>query len=149
MPEIVERNFRITVTQVQASGPSKSIEIKAGGLGIGPRGLPGNSLSVVAAEVLGGHRVVTIQGLHATPATANEIAGITTGASGIGATADVVTQGLLTEGSWTWTPGAPIFVGSAGILTQSPSTVGPMRRVAWAISPTQINVDFGPTIEQA
>lgn len=115
----------------------------------GERGLPGSSASVVATAALGGHRVVTVEGQHAEPDDANLVAGITTASASIGETADVVVKGLIEEGSWSWTPDAPVFIGAAGVLTQSPSTTGLIRRIAWAVSPTVINVDIMPPVLQA
>lgn len=115
----------------------------------GPQGPSGAQATITAAENLGGHRAVTARGFHCTPATADELLGITLGAANIGTQASYVSQGVMEEGSWNWTPGAPIFLGAAGVLTQNPLTTGLVRRIAWAVTPTKINVDFSPTITQA
>ena len=115
----------------------------------GDRGLPGFSSSVVAAEALGGHRAVTVDGFHASPADADKLAGISMTSGVFGATVDVVVKGLMEEGSWNWTPGLPVFIGAAGVLTQNPSTTGLIRRIAWAVSPTSLNVDILPPIAQS
>lgn len=103
--------------------------------------------SVIAAEPLGGHRAVTADGLHATPQTLDRLVGITLGAGPLGAAVQYVSRGLLTEPSWAWQADAPVFVGLSGVLTQTPPATGPARRVAWALSATEINVDFFPTIK--
>lgn len=115
----------------------------------GPRGLPGFSTSVIAQEALGGHRAVTVDGFHADPEDADRLAGVSLGAGALGATVDIAVKGLVEEGSWSWIPEQPIFVGPAGVLTQSPSTTGPIRRIAWAVSATAINVDIMPPVLQA
>lgn len=115
----------------------------------GPRGLPGFASSVVAQAALGGHRAVTVDGLHAEPSDADKFAGISSHAGAIGEPVDVVVRGLMEEGSWNWTPAAPIFIGAAGVLTQTPSTTGLVRRIAWAVSATMINVDVMPPVMQA
>lgn len=115
----------------------------------GERGLPGFSTSVVAQEPLGGHRAVTVDGLHADPEDANRLAGISLHAGTSGETVDVIVKGPLEEGSWNWTPDAPIFIGASGVLTQNPSTSGLLRRIAWAVSATAINVDIMPPVLQA
>lgn len=114
----------------------------------GEQGLPGFSSNVVAAEALGGHRVVTVDGYHANPEDADRIAGVTNAAGSLGASVVTTVKGLMTEGSWNWIPNQPIFIGANGVLTQNPSTSGLIRRIAWAISATQINVDFMPPILQ-
>lgn len=115
----------------------------------GDRGLPGFSSSVVAAEPLGGHRAVTMDGFHASPADADKLAGISLTSGVLGATVDVVVKGLMEEGSWNWTPGQPVFIGAAGVLTQNPSTTGLIRRIAWAMTPISLNVDILPPIAQS
>lgn len=115
----------------------------------GDRGLSGFSTTVVAAEALGGHRAVTVDGFHASPADANELAGVSLTSGIVGATVDVVVKGLMEEGSWNWTPGQPVFIGSNGVLTQNPSTAGLIRRIAWAMTPTSLNVDILPPIIQS
>lgn len=117
----------------------------------GPPGLPGQSgrgLEITAAAPLGGHRAVTADGLHCTPATLHRFAGITTAAAAPGAPVPVQRHGLMTEPSWAWTPEAPIFIGPDGVLTQLAPT-GLARRVAWAIGPGTINIDPFPIITLA
>lgn len=115
----------------------------------GEQGLPGFSTNVIAAEALGGNRAVTVDGFHANPEDADRFGGITLTSGVLGATVGVLVKGLMTEGSWNWTPDQPIFIGPNGVLTQSPSTTGLIRRIAWAMSPTQINVDLMPPILQS
>ena len=114
---------------------------------IGPRGITG-AQTVTAIEALGGHRAVTADGYHCTPTTLDKLAGITKGAASIGNLAAIQTSGYMTEPSWSWTPDAPIFVGASGVLTQSAPS-GVARRVAWALSTTEINIDLFPTIQLA
>lgn len=148
----------ITVSlQLQGSGSGRidfvpadtDVSLFLAPLAKGDRGLPGFSTSVVAQEVLGGHRAVTVDGRHAGPEDADRLAGVSLGAGAVGATVDVVVKGLVEEGSWSWIPDQPIFIGPAGVLTQIPSTTGPIRRIAWALSATAINVDIMPPVLQA
>lgn len=105
-------------------------------------------LKVTAQENLGGHRVITAAGFHATEATLDQIVGISTAATVVGQKVSIKSIGFMSEPSWTWTPGQPLFVTGAGVLTQTPPT-GTVRRIAWAISATEINVDLFPTIQLA
>ena len=104
--------------------------------------------SVDAQEPLGGHRVVTSTGFLVNQETIEETYGITVGATNAGQNGIVVRKGVLEESSWNWTPDLPLFVVDGGILTQTPPLTGPIRQVAWAITPTMINVHFGPIIYQ-
>lgn len=115
----------------------------------GERGLPGSATSVVAQEALGGHRAVTADGFLAGPEDADRFGGITLHAGATGETVDVAVKGLIEESSWSWTPDQPIFIGALGVLTQTPSTSGLVRRIAWAMSATTINVDIMPPVVQA
>lgn len=131
----------------QAKQPSQIVAV------VGAPGVPGPpgpaAYTVTAAEALGGNRAVTVDGYHATPATLDKLIGITTGAVSLGEDATVVRWGIMTEPSWTWTADQPIFVGAAGVLTQTPPVSGTVRRIAWAVSPTQISIDLFPTIRLA
>jgi len=114
----------------------------------GPPGPPGVAgTPVVAAVDLGGHRAITVFGQYASPDDEDILAGITTNAVKAGDTTYALRDGIITEPSWSWTPGLPIFIASGGVLTQSPPTSAKIRRVAWAMTSTTINVDFYPAIE--
>ena len=114
----------------------------------GPPGPPGEMgaayVEFPAAVPLGGHRVVrvlageAIYADHTTVADANLVLGITRGAVVGGALAQIQTGGLMTEVSWAWTPDAPVFVGAAGVLTQTAPLAGFNLIVGVATSPTQI-----------
>lgn len=104
-------------------------------------------ISVQAAEPLGSHRIVTVDGFLATPSTLDKIVGVTSAAAILGTQANVMSKGKIEELSWNWIPNAPLFLGALGTLTQA-VPVGNVRRVAWAMSPTTIYVDLMPPISQ-
>ena len=97
--------------------------------------------SVTAAVALGGHRAITADGQYATPDTLDRFVGITVAAVSAGQKAAYRAAGYMIEGSWNWQPDSPLFITGAGILTQAPPVSGALRRIAWAISPTEINID--------
>ncbi|MEM9968501.1 MAG: hypothetical protein AAF755_10405 [Pseudomonadota bacterium] len=109
---------------------------------VGPPGPAGNAKTVVAAEPLGGHRAVTVDGYLADQLTLARLAGITKAAGALGALVEYQRDGFMSEPSWNWTPNQPIFVGAFGVLTQTPPVTGSVRRVAWPVSPTEINIDL-------
>lgn len=51
----------------------------------------------------------------------------------------VIEFGEMTDGSWSWAQG-PLWVGVAGVLTQTPPLAGTLLQVAEALSPTRILV---------
>ena len=105
----------------------------------------GNEATITAAENLGGHRVVTVEGYYASKDTANDkfkVLGITTGAVNSGETATVTTYGTITEPSWEWTIGTPIFLSTNGQLTQTAPTSGFRLIIGKPQTATSIFIDI-------
>lgn len=123
----------------------------------GPPGPPGSggggeavAIQRDAATALSGHRaVVEIDGewtymtndddaqLHLRP-------GVTSGAANQGEPATAVIVGRLEESTWSWTTGAPIYVGTNGLLTQTPPSAPAaefLLEVGVALAPTVMFVD--------
>lgn len=103
------------------------------GGGVDPRGDVSLVLSEsVAAENLSGHRAVTknsaglvIYASAEEPGHVDGVIGVTTAAANEGAEVTFATHGeLITEGSWTWTPGGPIYLRTDGQLSQTPPSIG-------------------------
>lgn len=70
----------------------------------------------------------------------DKILGITkTSAAAAGAEVTFVSEGILTDPSFTFTPG-PIYLGAGGSLTQVKPTSGLLVQVATAYTPTEILV---------
>lgn len=120
----------------------------------GPPGVGAESLSTTAttAAVLSGHRVVTMStgGLeYASAANIAHATGplwLTTGAWGSGVEATVITRGIVTEPSWSWTPG-PLWLGTNGALSQSiPAGAAFVRQVATVVDSTTIEFSPHPAI---
>lgn len=132
--------------------PLRVVTLDVGGRGPqGPRGEPGAAGSVLAktaGAALGGHRVVVASGADdvlvadvADAAHLHRVVGITEGAAVMGDAVDVRFAGEMTEATWSWTPDAPIYVGAAGVLTQTPPVGAAwLRIVAVAVSATRIVV---------
>lgn len=116
----------------------------------GPPGPPGEiagqiRLEAVAGQALSGHRIVTPRpdGLlaYASNLDLDHLHAplwLTLGAALLGAPVDVLTYGLITESSWSWTPG-PLFLGAGGFITQTPPTS------PGALFIVQIGTATGPT----
>lgn len=122
---------------------------------VGPAG--GSALERPAATNLSGHRVVRQRpdgGVeYADPddiASLATVLGVTTGAALSGAPATVIGSGPMTEPSWSWTPGATLYLGAAGALVETPpSAPSALLVVAVATSPTSILVRIGAPIQLA
>lgn len=112
----------------------------------GPAGAGGAvTISLVAgASGVSGHRVVAAIGgvaMHADiadPAHADAVIGISLGAAIGGAPATIQASGEVTESSWAWTPGLPLFVAAGGMLSHAAPAAGWTQLIAVAISATRI-----------
>jgi len=109
---------------------------------------PATTLSLIDSTVevssvtpLSALRCVTGDGRYCDPTDLSTVgmAGITLTA---GTTVAARFAGRMTDAGWTWTPGAPIYCGVAGVLTQTPPATGWLRRVAEAVSATEIIVSI-------
>jgi len=109
----------------------------------------GSAATVTASEALGGHRAVTFDGYYASNDDADDkfnVLGVTQGAVISGATATVTTYGVMTESSWNWTAGLPVFLSTNGQLTQTPPTTGFRLIIGRAKNATTLFVDISEPI---
>lgn len=126
----------------------------------GPAGSPGSpgpsgtgSVVYDAGIPLSGHRVVFIDtdGLayyadHDRLQDSQRVLGITIGAVTQHAPAVIMLFGEMTEPTWSWIEGFYIFLGSNGVLTQTPPVTGFQMEVAFAITSTKIMINPKPPI---
>jgi hypothetical protein len=133
-------------------------ERDSGKIKIGNGVTPWNSLayyssedypSAIAGEALGGHRaVIQSNGLLYYASTSNilhlnRVVGITVGASSSGASTEYVSEGAITESSWSWNTTTPIYLAENGMLTQSPINVsGFTQIIGMPISATSMYVSL-------
>ena len=108
-----------------------------------------NVMEYVADGALGGHRIVraTTAGKvgyvdPSDPDQAHAALGLTTGAVADGALASVQFAGPITEPSWAWTPNLPVFIGAAGVPTQTPPSSGFHATVGVAVSATSMVIQL-------
>lgn len=108
-----------------------------------------NTISYFADGALGGHRVVraTTPGNvgyvdPSDPAQAHAALGLTVGAASGGTAVEVQYAGAMTEPSWSWTANLPIFVGAAGVPTQTPPSVGFHAPIGVAVSATSMVIQI-------
>lgn len=126
----------------------------------GPRGLRGEPgpaggarLVTVGATPLSGHSAVAqdaggllVYADCTRPIPQGAALGLLSSAYQAGDDAVVQTDYDIEHGGWAWTLG-PVFLGSSGALTQSP-TVGAvfLQVIGWAVSAARIRIDIQPPI---
>ena len=142
---IIEVDTDVEVLEVAAQGPR------------GPQGVPGPAggatTFTVGATPLSGHSAVAadaagllIKADCTNLAHRGAVLGLLANAYSPGDQAVVQTDLTLEHSGWTWTPG-PVFVGTAGQLTQAlPIGAVFSQVVAHALSPTLVLVDVQPPI---
>lgn len=118
----------------------------------------GDSSSVVtvnyqAAVAIGAFRAVAIDNngdlIYADKDTLdhrNRILGITITAVSAGGTPVVVQFGHIDEITWSWTMNLPIYLGTNGLLTQTPPTSGILQQLGYPTSSIGMVVDQGLSI---
>lgn len=125
--------------------------VASGGTGGGSGGTSGSvEIAITAQEYLNEYRAVTIEGYHCQPNedSLSRYAGITRGPVLNGQAVTVIKEGLLINNGWSWTPGSAIYVDVDGVLTHTPPSPR-NRRIGYAVSPTQLNLDPFPFLELA
>jgi hypothetical protein len=96
----------------------------------GPAGPPGadgdGAITLLASGALGGHRLVAADGAGGVtyascddPTDLPAVLGMTLHAATDGAAIAIRRVGEVEESSWTWTPGLPVYLGLAGVPTQT------------------------------
>jgi hypothetical protein len=111
----------------------------------------------VAASALSGHRVVTPapDGLldyasNNDPGDVNAPLWVTASAASQGSAVEALMFGSMIEPTWTWTPSQPVYLGTNGVLTQTPPAAPGaafLAQVGMATSPISLFVDRSPSIK--
>ena len=80
--------------------------------------------------------------------TVQSVVGVTGSTGGVtGSVIDVFEDGsTVTSPFWSWTPQAPVFLGTAGVLTQTPPAAGSMVCVGTAVTAQSILVKIGKPV---
>lgn len=140
---VVDEEFRFNVLELSVAGP---------------RGEPGASSLVVertAGSALGGHRFVIIDtsgnAAYADPTDLthfHRVVGLTTAAVIAGEPATIRILGEITEPSWNWTVGSPVYLGLAGVPTQVvPPTASFLLVVGFPVNSTTLYVKLREPIQ--
>lgn len=120
----------------------------------GPTGPAGGATKVVTAGAsIGGHRVVVLNAAEEAIYADNsdlthvdKVLGLSLGAAAIGDQFNVIRLGDVSEPSWNWALDQPVFLSTAGQLTQVPPTTGFLLVVGFPIAPTKLYVDIGESV---
>ena len=123
----------------------------------GPPGPPGSgAITLIAGQNLSGHCIICVnaagQAVYAdkdTPATLQQVLGLTTRAALTGNPVTIIPEGEITEPSWTLNPRAPVYLGNNGQLTQTLPTTGAILQVGLPLSATQMLVNIKMPISLA
>lgn len=138
-------------------GPKYNLEFQSGipyilavGTAVGQgssQASPTQDVAVTAQQTINAYHAVGYDGLltQETIESLSKYAGVSRFAFISGETEFVVRTGLITDSGFNWTPDAPVFITGLGVLTQTVPT-GPVRRIGWALSATQLNLDPFPVI---
>lgn len=111
--------------------------------------VPGEGgVTLVTDTSLGGHRLIAATGsaglVYAgcdVAATANHLLGMSLHAAAAGAEISLRRWGEIEESSWTWAPGLPVYLGLAGVPTQTlPPTAVFSLIVGFPTTPTRLFV---------
>jgi len=119
----------------------------------GPPGISSGPITKVAHSILSGGRVVKVAGndlvdyADKDSTNVSNVLGITLNAAAQGASVSVQMAGEITEPTWMWTLGLPIFLGNDGQMTQAVPTSGYLLQVAIPVSSTKVNVAIMPAIK--
>jgi hypothetical protein len=141
----IYRNGQVVSGNVVNAGPAL-YAVLTPGANIPPKPPGPDFLAYTAVTDVSGHRVMKIAIGGVTYASSdnlldtNLVLGISMGAAVAGATVDVQLNGVLTEPSWSWIPGLPVFCGVDGFITQVAPTAGFVIIVGQVISPQSIVV---------
>ena len=156
--------------QISVSQLSGTLPVNQGGTGLATVGSPGQVptvnpagtglqystptggaqvVSYIAGVALGGHRMVVLDASQqaqyassATPAHISIVLGMTTGAAIAGAPVQIQTGGEITEPSWSWSLGSPVYLGVNGLLTQTPPSSGFSLVIGFPISATVLFINL-------
>ena len=115
----------------------------------------GGVLSVVAGEDIGGHRAVYVGANNqafvcsSSDLSTRNCIGITLSAVTTGNPVRVAYVGTVTEQSWSWTSGDPLYVGPTGLLTQTPPSAGYSLLFGFALTPQKITITLEDSVELA
>lgn len=110
----------------------------------------------VAAVALGIYKAVAFRvdgsvepADHETPAHCSRLAGVALASASAGAEARICVEGPVRFNGWNWTPGAPVFVGRAGDLTQVPPESGFAQHMGFALGRDSLLVQIERSIRRA
>jgi len=119
----------------------------------GPKGAPGDTLTLVAAIPIGGHRAVATDqaglAIYADNLVAcRSVIGISTGAASAGAGVIIRTSGKMTEPSWGFATNKGLFLGENGLIVQDVPDAGAVVSLGFVVNPITIYIKISERVER-
>jgi hypothetical protein len=111
-----------------------------------------SSVTFLAAEDLEPYRLITLnqdaRAIYADQTITGSILGITLASALTGEAVTSQIFGPVTQAGWSWDINQNhLFLGNAGMITQTPPTSGILVRIGSVISPTEIFINIEPAIQ--
>lgn len=137
----------VLVTVVESTPITVAMAARGPAGPTGPQGPPGTiGIELVADIPLGGHRLIATDGNDGVryadctqTEDAHALIGMTLTAVIAGDTVSVQRYGVIEESSWNWTPGLPVYLGHAGVPTQTlPGDAVFAQVVGFPTTPTRL-----------
>ena len=130
----------VTTVVVDMPGLPQIVQVSGQQGPPGPPGVASQLLSLVLTGTVPGGSAVAFGGVVADIAAPDLFLGVATQGGIAGATILVAFVGLVTLSEWAWTPQQPVFLGAAGVLTQTAPTTGLSFVIGYALSSTSLNL---------
>lgn len=160
----LQGDFRALYDTGQSPGKPDIVDVAIGSLSIDVSFMQGSAAPSPLAEktvipgvsgtALSGHRIVYTDGNsmyyadNTVPAHVDAIVGMTnTATSGAGEAVYVVTSGVMTEPSWSFSVPSNLYLGTAGNLLTSPPLTGWLVKIGRVFNTTSIIVDIGEPVK--
>jgi len=100
---------------------------------------------MTAGATLSAKKIVTSDGSgnaiyasNATAAHAYKVIGMNDNSANSGESVRVITEGNVTNSTWTWTPGSALYLSTSGEITHTVPTTGFALKIGMAITATKI-----------
>jgi hypothetical protein len=130
------------------TGASTATELTTSEASGASAGAPTGQRQVMLTGTVSGGLVVSTKGVLADVTEPFEALGIALQSGNAGTAIYFAPDGIVEESGWTWTPDLPVFLGSAGALTQVVPQTGYIMVIGFAQSPTTILVRLGSPVQQ-
>lgn len=149
MPEEINIVFPVAATPISVTIEQPEIIVEFPGSSLIPPSRQ-QVLTLTASMDIGGHRGVSVDhdgmAAYADKGSSPDCIGISTGAAEADAALVVQTAGEMSEPGWSWAPGAPVYLGDAGVMTQTAPTTGHLVQIGVATATNRLLLNISEPI---